>query len=458
MKNSWILPFAALLVGAAGGFISGKNQSRAAGDSAHLENSATKTRSSSRSSAVDGQASGKRSTRGMDPTQIGRLAGSNNRVQALIDFYSGLTPAQLEEEARKLEDLPMSERIMASFLLFGRWAEVDAAAAMAFSNTMGFTGGFVRPTILQSWASVDPASAAKYYESNPREFALMGMMGRGRGPMGGMGGASIIASEWAKQDPSGALAWANGLTTEKSQALSAVVGEVAKTDPKKATEMLASMGGTTDLAGAFRSVAEQYGASNFTEAQSWIRTLPADEQAGALASAIRGLARTDPAAAAKQASQMEDGDAKNGLVPQVIGNLARTDPQAAAQFLQGQANEGVQREGMGQLMPAWIATDPPAALNFANSLPAGPVQDSALQSYVWHNSKASPAETVKVAEQISDEGDRSRAIGIAAMRWMREDETAARSYVEQSTVLSERAKENILEGRAMWGGRGRGRN
>lgn len=460
MKNPWILPFAALLVGAAGGYISGKNQSGAGDANARLEDAATKTRSSTRNGGGGDSSSSKRTTRGMDPTQIGRLAGSNNRVQALIDFYSGLTPEQLEEEARKLEDLPMSERIMASFLLFGRWAEVDAAAAMAFSNTMGFTGGFVRPTILQSWASVDPENAAKYYQANPREFALMGMMGGGRGPMGGMGGASIIASEWAKQDPAGALAWANSLTTEKSQAMSAVVGEVAKTDPKKATEMLASMTGKVDLADAYRSVAEQYGSSNFSDAQAWIRTLPADEQAGALASAIRGLAKSDPAAAALQASQMEEGDTKSRLMPQVIGSLARNDPKAAADLLQKQP-EGTQRDGMGQLMPAWIATDAPAALSFATSLPAGPVQDSALQSYVWHNSKAAPAETVKVAEQITDEGDRSRAIGIATMRWMREDEPAARAYVEQSTTLSDHAKENILEGRPMWGGgggRGRGGN
>ncbi len=134
----------------------------------------------------------------------------------------------------------MNERIMASFLLFGHWAEVDPTAAMAFSNTMGFGGAFVRPTILQSWASVDPANAAKYYAENPREFARMGMMGGGRGPMGGQGPASIIASEWARQDPAAALAWASTLTTEKGQAMNAVVGEVAKTDPKKAAEMLAT--------------------------------------------------------------------------------------------------------------------------------------------------------------------------------------------------------------------------
>ena len=127
------------------------------------------------------------------------MPGNSNRTQALLDFYAGLTPEQLAEEAGKLESLPMNERMLASFLLFGRWAEVDPTAAMAFSSTMGMAGGFVRPTILQSWASVDPVNAAKYFAANPREFAMMDMMG-------GQGASSIIASEWARQDPAAALA------------------------------------------------------------------------------------------------------------------------------------------------------------------------------------------------------------------------------------------------------------
>ncbi len=115
---------------------------------------------------------------------------------------------------------------------------------------------------------------------------------------------------------------------------------------------------------------------------------------------------------------------------------------------------------MRQLMPSWIAQNSSAALSCAQSLPAGNVQDSAYQSYVWSNNTAAPADLIQVAERITDEGDRNRTIGVAAARWMREDPVAARAYVEQSTMLSDRAKERILEGRGMWGGgrRGRGGN
>jgi hypothetical protein len=457
MKNSWIVPVAALVVGAAGGYISGKGSEGSIPPAA--EESAQRSRSSTRTaSAAPGDTAAKKIRAGTSTDEIARMPGNSTRIQALMDFYSTLTPEQLAEEAKKLDGLPMGERMLSSFLLFGRWAEVDPTAAMAFSSTMGMAGGFVRPTILQSWASVDPANAARYYAANPREFAMMDMMGGGRGPMGGQGASSIIATEWARQDPAAALAWASSLATGKNEAMNAVVGEVAKTDPRKAADMLAKMA-PEERAGAYRSVASQYGALDFVEAQTWIRTLPTDEQANALASAIGGLSNNDPITAAKEVAKMEAGDAKDDLIEDVVGDLARKDPQAAADFLKEQTSERAQRDSMRELLPALTAKNPIAALAFVNSYQPGPVRDSAAQAYVWSNSKGSPAEVIQVAESIADEGDRDRTVGIAAMRWMREDAPAAKAYVEASASLSEEAKKRIIEGRSMWGGgRGRGGN
>lgn len=455
MKNPWIFPAATLVLGAAAGFMTGKNTNPGEEKSAVEENT-RKTRSSNRSemsTSSQGGHSGKRSNRPENMDAISRIPGTSNRVQALMDFYAGLSASQLADEAAKLENLPLTERMIASFLLFGRWAEVDATGAMSFSNTMGFAGNFVKPTILQSWASVDPAGAAKYMTNNPGEFAMMGMMG-GRGGMGGaQSPSSIIASEWARQDPAAAMAWVNTLTTDKEQAMTSVVAEVSKTDPKKAAELLASMSG--DKSSAYRSIAANYGAQNFAEAQAWVRTLPADDQADAMASAISGLSNKDAQAAARELASMAAGEAKDRAVQDVVGDLARVDPKAAAALLKQQGSENAQRNGIRELIPAWVSQDPAAALTYANSLEVEKNRDSALQTYVWSNNKGAPADLVKVAETITDQGDRDRSIGIAAARWMREDATAAKAYVEQSTILSDDTKQHIIEGRSMWGG-GRG--
>jgi hypothetical protein len=452
-KNPWIFAVATLTVGAAGGYISGKGSD--SGAASVVENQAnSRTRSSSRTEGSAAEST-KKATRATSAEQIARLPGNSNRIKALMDFYAGLSTDKLAEEAAKLENLPMDERITASILLFGRWAEVDPTAAMAFSNTMGMAGGFVRPTILKSWASVDPASAAKYYAANPREFAMMGMFGSGgggRGMGGGQGAASIIAGEWARQDPAAAMAWASSLTTDKEQTMTAVIGEVAKSDPRTAAELIGKMD-AAERAGAYRSVAVQYGALDFSEAQTWIRTLPADQQANALASAINGLSGTDPAAAVKQLATMEAGDPKDRLIPDVVGNLARKDPQAAADLLQQQDSEQAQRDGMRQLMPALVAKDAISALAYAQSFPAGPVQDSAIQSYLWNDHTTPPVDLMKVAESISDDGSRNRAIGMTAMQWMKLDPTAAKDYIN-SSALPDEQKQRIISGQGIWGGGG----
>ena len=135
--------------------------------------------------------------------------------------------------------------------------------------------------------------------------------------------------------------------------------------------------------------------------------------------------------------------------------MARTDPQAAADFLKQQDSKDAQQDAMRSLISTWVVQDSAAALAFANSYAAGDVRDSALQTYIWSNQSAEPNDLIKVAETITDEGDRSRSVGIAAVRWMREDPAAAKAYVEQSTTISNEAKQRIIEGRG-WGGGGPG--
>jgi len=445
MKNSLVLLGVALTVGAAFGFVVGKQINPATRASEVEERVVVRSKAGER---PEGLASSGARVRPAAAAyeEILKLPGSSNRVQAMIEFYAGLTIEQLEEEARKLEGLPMNERMMASLLLFGRWGEVDARSAMAHANTMGFAAMFVRPTILQSWASVDPVNAASYYDKNPREFAMMGG-GGGRGGRGGFmesqGGASIIAGEWAKQDPQAALAWANGLTGEKSQALSGVLREVAKTDPAKAAQMLSGVN-AADASSSYRAVAEAYGSSNFAEAQSWIQSLPADQQEAALASAISGLAKSDPQGAAAQAAVMAAGNSKDRAVSIVVGSMARDNPQAAADFVMKNGSADAQEQSMRSLVPAWVAKDSTAALSFVSSLPTGGARDRGLRSYVLSNNSAEPSELVKTAELIGDERERSQTVGMMVGRWMGEDETAARAYVQQSTAINERMKQHLL--------------
>lgn len=266
--------------------------------------------------------------------------------------------------------------------------------------------------------------------------------------------SSVIATEWAKQDPNSALEWAQSLTSsQKTSTVGSVIGQIAKEDPKKAPEMMASLT-EEERTKSYRSVASSYGGKDFQQAKSWIATLPADEQDAAMASAIRGLSNTDPNAAANELASIPEGEGKDDAVEDVVEDLARVDSGAAADLLKKEGSEEAMRQSMRELMPAWASKDPEAALEFANSYEAGPIRDIAIQSYIWGHQSGSPQELVQLAETISDEGNRSRALSMSARRWMREDEPAAKAYIEQAESLSDDAKERILSGRGFWGGRG----
>ena len=456
MNKNILVSGVALALGLGIGF--GVGKSGAGGSDAEANGVAGegRTRGSNRSEMGGNMDSSgrKKSVRSVD--EIYRRPGQSGRVQGLLDFYGSLSPDQFASEAEKLDSLPFNERILAAVLLFGKWSETDPTAAMAYTDTMGMAGAFVRPTVLQGWAGTDPVNAAKYYTSNPAQFAMMNMMGGGRGRFGGQGPGGIIAGEWAKQDPEAAMNWASSLTTKSDDAMSSVVSEVAKDDPAKAAAMASEMEPDARR-DANDTIGRRWGAANFAEAEAWANGLPEDQRGRALASAIEGLAQTSPELAAAEIGKMSDKEAMRDAVPSVAKSYAREDVKGSMDWLASLDDDEAKSDSMRDVMPIWAAADSAAALDFVKSQTSAEVKDSAAETYVFSNRTSSPAELVEVAALIEDEGDRNRATGVVAARWMQEDKAAATEFINNSESFSDDMKERLLDGRGPWGGRGRGR-
>ena len=449
MNTSILVGVASLVIGGVGGYLTG------ASGSGQPEEQKSEVRHSSKAARLMAASGGGETARrksGMSLEEIRSEPGQSARMQKLLDFYANLDPTKFGEEAEKLGDLPFGERMMAGYLLFSRWAEVDPQAALAFTDSMGRAGFMVKGTVLQSWASTDPQGAARYFEQNPDDFRRMGGFG-GRGS----GAASQIASEWARQDPDAALAWAKGLDgRDASSAIGGIFRQVAGEDPAKAAQMALTLD-DEERAGAYRSIAREWGKQDWSAAESWISGLPSGEQDAARAQAIRGLAGENPALAAQKVASLAEGDGRSEAIRSVAENWSQRDPAAAADWLVQQQGEEISRS-MRDVMSNWVGQDREAALDFVNAQPEGDMRDSAASNYVFSNRGGDAQESLTLAESISDEGSRSRAVGVAAIRWAQEDTEAAVEYVQNSMTLSADAKERIIE-RASGGGddrRGRG--
>lgn len=456
MKNTATIGIAALLAGAAGGYLAGKSGSSGAEASAAAESAAIRDTKTTMRPGTTAGAEAKKGPRDIHQalSEQGQLA----RMQGLMDLYASMTADQLAEAAGKLEELPMAQRIMASMLLFSRWGEVDPQGALAHAATLGPGGFFARPTILQSWASTDPANAAKYFSENPGEFAMMGGFGGPGG--GGEGGAGTIAGEWAKLDPEAALAWANGLTgNNQTSALRSIISELAGTDPTKAAQIASTLSGDEQVR-AYGDIAEKLATKDFASAEAFINGLPADARSRALSDALNVLARTDPQGAAAKLAGMAEGNDRDRAISGIAEGWARQDPAAAAAWLSQQTSDNMD-DAVRSVVQSWAGRDSAAALSWIQTQPQGEVRDEAIGTYIWTNRSSDPKSTLQLAESISDEGNRNRSVFMATRRWMQQDRDAATAYIQSSTTLSDEAKQRMLEGGGRgWGGpggRGRGR-
>lgn len=458
MKATVLAPVAALCIGGAAGFFAGQNNAPAPDSDTPAD-----TRSARRTALGSGSSSsseGVRANRVRSAKEAMALPGQNNRLTALMNYYSGLDPSEFEDEAKKLEELPWSERMMVGYLLFARWGEEDPTAAMAYTKTMGFGGNFVRGTVMQSWAAKYPQDAATYYAQNTNEFRAGGF--GGRGGRGGAATASVIATEWARQDSAGAMKWAQSLEgRDQREAISGIVTEAAKEDPAAAAAMLSSISDEDSKKDAQNSIAREWGKQDWGGAKAWIAGLPTDQQEDATARALRGLADSDPEAAAANLTSLAEGDARDNAAESIAREWSREDPAAAANWLMESGSANAQEDGIGRVVSTWVGQDSAAALQFVNAQPEGDIRDEAASSFVMANQSGDVQENLKLAETIGGERDRSRAIAVTAANWARDDREAAQSYIQSTDALSDEAKERITrfsEGggvRGRRGGRGR---
>ncbi len=442
MKTSMLIAVGALLFGGVGGYLIGNG-----GDDSNPEGDSqigvrTKKSVSSRVATVTAGSGNSapraaRSSGGL--REILSEPGQTSRIMSLLEYYSDLDPSQFESEVQKLQGLPMSQRMLAMNLLFSRWAENDPKGSWERSQQMGFPEMFMaRAGAVSGWAASNPEALAQEYSNNPDEFG-MGPGGRGRGDT-----AAMIAGEWAKQNPEAALKWAQTLDDrEAADAISGVFSELSQQDPQEALRMAATLDDNA-RGDAYESIAASWAISDYAAADQWINSL-SEGQGKVRFAAIESLANASPSQAARETTKLPAGEERDELVAEVSREWARQDAPAAFEWLTESGSEGAVEEGIGRVVGALSREDPERVLDYIDSQDAGEVRDNAVQGYVYGNRDAPAAETIRLAETISGEDDRQRAVTRVAYEWAREDPEATLQYLETTDSIGEDSRERIAE-------------
>ena len=442
MKTSMLIAVGALLFGGVGGYLIGNG-----GDDSNPEGDSpigvrTKKSVSSRVATVTAGSGSSapraaRSSGGL--REILSEPGQTSRIMSLLEYYSDLDPSQFESEVQKLQGLPMSQRMLAMNLLFSRWAENDPKGSWERSQQMGFPEMFMaRAGAVSGWAASNPEALAQEYSNNPDEFG-MGPGRRGKGDT-----AAMIAGEWAKQNPEAALKWAQTLDErEAADAISGVFNELSQQDPQEALRMAATLDDNA-RGDAYESIAASWAISDYAAADQWINSL-SEGQGKVRFAAIESLANASPSQAARETTKLPAGEERDDLVAEVSREWARQDAPAAFEWLTESGSEGAVEEGIGRVVGALSREDPERVLDYIDSQDAGEVRDNAVQGYIYGNRDAPAAETIRLAETISGEDDRQRAVTRVAYEWAREDPEATLQYLETTDSIGEDSRERIAE-------------
>ncbi len=116
------------------------------------------------------------------------------------------------------------------------------------------------------------------------------------------------------------------------------------------------------------------------------------------------LGAKDSAATLDWLGQVASGDSYKNAVSKTIAALAANDPKAAAVVVDKISDSGVRLEAISTVAGSWGKADPQSALTWAASLPAtdGQAQSVALNAIVASWSKSDPAGVASFVQKASD--------------------------------------------------------
>jgi hypothetical protein len=158
------------------------------------------------------------------------------------------------------------------------WAQADPASSIRYLQGLGVGRGLANDftrDILGVWSNANPQAAAAYLQANPSLLGTFGGFG-GRVGGGGYGGsASVVAGNWAGQDPQAAAGWALSLPAgpQQGSAMNQVLRNWVAQDPNGAVAFVNSQPAGPPKDGMVSSLARGLAMDDPASAMKWVGTI-----------------------------------------------------------------------------------------------------------------------------------------------------------------------------------------
>ncbi len=365
----------------------------------------------------------------MNLASIMAMQDPMERMQALVEHIKSLPVDQIGEMLDELDDSKDPKTRFLTHLLLTRWGQEDPDAAFAsLGNISAKRNGSQARAILEGLTAIDPSRAVAWLTSPENDARHQ--------PWMGLGLARSLASEWSRQNPEAAIAWAASLEPGDLQtgAYLGIVENLMKSDPERAAAIAMDVetGARSEFLG---SIAEDWARQAPEDAIEWVGTLEGHERQTAMSEAMAGWAQEAP----KSAAAYLDGlpaDERNEHIGALARSWAEQEPGAAANWLGSQPEGDSKVEAMGHVMWNWTSQDPEAASAWLAEQPPGDSFDRGAAGLAKAATSAfeDPEAGVAWSSSIQNEELRTEMTRHTLQRWMRQDPEAAQAWAEANPV------------------------
>jgi hypothetical protein len=317
------------------------------------------------------------------------LPPGGQRNSAISDMVRGISSTDPQLAVELLRKQGTDNAAWYAKSLFTQWADRDPkAAAAAALELNGQMGQNAADSVARSWAQKDPSSAMAWAASIPSTGRRKQLV-------------TAIAEQWARADPAAELAWARDQTDPqvRRQAVKKGLESLAGSNLPAAVEQLNAMPSGQDRNEAIQSVASAVAAKDARNALQLAQLLPA------------GLER-------------------NGSVSWICGIWGQKEPRAALDWLLSNSPSSLGGGGgLQEIVRGWAGSAPDQAIAWAQALPPGDSQNSALAALIGGLAVSDVGRAETIFQQSSPEAQKL-AVGTVTSRLVQQSPDKARTWAE----------------------------
>lgn len=150
----------------------------------------------------------------------------------------------------------------------------------------------------------------------------------------------------------------------------------------------------------------------------------------------RSLVQSSPEEAARWVAALPQGKEQEEAALAVVEGWSRTDSAAAAAWATHFTEGPLRQEALSAIAREWGLHDWKATSAWLETLPAGSSRDAAIGSFVTSADGHDIKLALEWANQMESSEARAERVEHTARRWLREDNAAARAWIEKAQLPS----------------------